>query len=359
MALATMRDSKTEAVPATSVHPKETTQQEHAERTYRERLLINHGDEYAATEISYEQLDSVQKKNRLDDLRECRTSAWYAIHLQSGLVRILSSSCRLRWCPMCASARSRLIVGNLTGWLQKRRAAKFLTLTLKHSDEDLSTQIIRLYACFSVLRRRVYIDRSIRGGVWFFQIKWSERSQQWHPHLHCVLDAEYMPHKRLKALWKSVTGDSDIVDIRAVRDPVKVAEYVARYAARPCELSGLNNLQRLQLLLAFHNRRLCGKWGDTGDLELTRTSANLQDEYVVVCPFSQLKKLAKISQFAEKTLVAFSSGKPIFLLESRSGLEAAVDGMYKEATPDIRPPPIVREPVFNDGDGSWLYRSYA
>ncbi|GAH64312.1 unnamed protein product, partial [marine sediment metagenome] len=130
------------------------------------------------------------------------------------------------------------------------------------------------------------------------------------------------------------------------------------YAARPCSLADLTNLQRLQVLLAFHGRRLCGKWGDADDLELSMTAANLQDEYVVVCPFSQLKKLAKISQFAERTRHGFTSGEPVFVNENRASIESAVAAMYRESAPDIRPPPTVREPVFCDDDGSWLYRHY-
>ena len=338
MALAPIKESESASESFPSVHHKETSQQNDPKQNYRQKLLISMEAEYAATETAYEQLDSVQRKNRLDALSECRSSAWYAVHLQSGLVRVLSSSCRLRWCPM---------------------SAKFLTLTLKHSDEDLSTQIIRLYACFSVLRRRVFINRSIRAGVWFFQIKWSEKSQQWHPHLHCVLDADFMPHKTLKALWKSVTGDSDIVDIRAVRDPSKVAEYVARYAARPCELAGLTNLQRLQVLLAMHGRRLCGKWGDADDLQLSRSSANIQDDYIIICPFSDLLRLSKISFFAESVRSSFVSGAALVGIKSRADLESRVELMYCQARGVIRPPPPVVEPVFSDGDGSWLYRRYS
>lgn len=358
MALPNQCNSTPEGDSSPSVHPRETTRQKNPEPSYREKLLLKCEAEYAATETAYEQLDSVQQKNRLDELRDCRTSAWYAVHLQSGTVRVLSSSCRQRWCPMCSAARSRLIVSNLAPWLQKRRSPKFLTLTLKHSDEDLSTQIIRLYACFSVFRRRVFVKRSIHAGVWFFQIKFSEQSQQWHPHLHCVLDADFMPHKSLKAIWKDVTGDSDIVDIRAVRDAKKVADYVARYAARPCKLSELNKLQQLQVLLAMHGRRLCGKWGDAKDLQLSQKPENVQDEYVVVCRFSDLKKLAEKSLFAEKIRQCFGENTPLDDIKSRADLENRVNTMFNDGRGIVRPPPPITEPVFCDNDGSWLSRRY-
>lgn len=337
MALALHEDDRESGDVSTSVHPQETKEQKPPEQTYRQKLLINLEAEYAATEKTYEQLDSIDVKRRVDELQECRTNAWFCFHLGSGTVRILSDACRLRWCPLCSKARSRIIVANLEPWLSKSRGAKFLTLTLRHTDDSLSDQIDRLYDAFKDLRRRKYIKDNVRGGVWFFQVKWIEESQQWHPHLHCALDAEYMPHKVLKQLWHSVTGDSDIVDIRAIRNPQKAAEYIARYAARPALLEPLNNWCRLVLVRALHGRRLCGKWGLEKSIRLSATKGDVRNEYVPICHFQELVKLSKSSDFAESIRVAWSTGKPVDCDQSRTGIEALVQGMWDK----VRPPPVV------------------
>lgn len=342
MALATIETPETEKNDPTSVHPKETSEHCAETESYRARLLKLEGTEYEAAKIGYEQLDALDGKDRVGNMGECRTGAWFAVHLQTGTVRVLSSSCRQRWCPLCVRAKVGVIVKNLVPWLKARPGPKFLTLTLKHSQESLDAQVTRLYGCFRELRRRKYWKSSVRSGVWFFQIKWSDKTDSWHPHLHCVLDAEYMPHKLLKQMWHEVTGDSTIVDIKAVRDPQKVAEYVARYAARPCNLADLNNWCKLQVMTALHGRRLCGKWGDCKDLQLSVKPADTKEEYVVVCHYSRLSDLCKISDFAKTIRTAFRDGSVLPLYTSKEAVTQAVQDMWDETRPE--PPPIIPDP---------------
>jgi hypothetical protein len=173
--------------------------------------------------------------------------------------------------------------------------------------------------------------------VWFFQVKWISESESWHPHLHCVLDAEYLPHKTLKAIWLEITGDSSIVDIKAVRDPQKVAEYVARYAARPCKLKDLEPEQRIEVVQALHGRRLCGKWGDTEDLQLSVKSVDADSDYVTICDYSKLSDLCKISEFAVSIRYAYSTGEPVQFVHSKDNIQELLDEMWAKT----RPPPDV------------------
>lgn len=340
MALPPISNSNSMPDSFTSVHHKETTEHRHIELSYRETLILLDGEEYYAAQETYKRLDALDGKDRHGNMDDCRRGAWYAVHLQTGLVRVLSSSCRMRWCPLCVRTKVGVIVKNLTPWIQKRCGPKFLTLTLKHSRTSLDEQVTRLYACFQQLRRRKYWKENVRSGVWFFQVKVSKESGDWHPHLHCVLDAEYMPHKVLKTMWLDVTGDSTIVDIKAVRDPKKVAEYVARYAARPCNLKDLTEAHQTEVVETLHGRRLCGKWGDCKDLELTVKPASVGDEYVVVCDYGKLSDLCKISVFAEQIRTAYRTRQPLNLKTTKDNLDNCVSEMWAKT----RPPPKVTLP---------------
>jgi len=101
----------------------------------------------------------------------------------------------------------------------------------------------------------------VHGGLWFFHLKLSKPSGQWHTHIHCLLDAEYYPQYYLREAWRAVTGGSYIVDIRPIRNPNKAANDAARYAARPGTLTPLSLSQRLEVYHSFHGRRLCGTFG--------------------------------------------------------------------------------------------------
>jgi len=348
MALATVGYPRTKPAALPSVHPQETTPPDLPKVGYRDSLIILCEDEYHATKQAYHQWDIEARKFRELELDDCRTNAWFAVHMPTRTVRILSSACRLRWCPLCSKSKAARIVGNLQPWLHLSKGSKFLTLTLKHSGESLDSQITRLYACFVTFRKRAYVNRSVRGGVWFFQIKYSGESRQWHPHLHCVLDAEYMPHKLLKEIWHKVTGDSDIVDIRAVRDKKKAAEYVARDAAKPSRLSDLTTSQAVEVMASMHGRRLCGTWGTAKSVKLTETPAAAREEYFSVCKYGDLLRLAKNSFFADKIRQAFVSKQPLDIVCSVESLSVLYDEMYADNRADLPPPPELFQPLLFD-----------
>lgn len=163
-----------------------------------------------------------------------------------------------------------------------------------------------------------------------------------------------MPHRVLKEMWHEVTGDSTIVDIKAVRDPKKVAEYVARYAARPCNLADLNNWCKLQVMRALHGRRLCGKWGDCKDLQLSIKPADIKETYVVVCHYSRLSDLCQLSEFARKIRTAFRSGAVLDMYTTGPAIEQAVKDMWDQTRPE--PPPIIPDPqlLLWPDDTPWL-----
>jgi len=348
MALATKTDPKTGSTDSPSVHPKETTQADPPKIGYRDSLIILCEDEYNATKTAYHEWDLETKKFRESELDECRTNAWFAIHMPTRTVRVLSSACRLRWCPLCSKSKSARIVENLKPWLHISKGAKFLTLTLKHSNESLDAQITRLYSCFVTFRNRAFVKRSIRGGVWFFQIKWSKDSQTWHPHLHCVMDSEYMAHRVIKAIWHKITGDSDIVDIRSVRSKKKAAEYVARDAARPAKLSDLPTSRAVEVMDAMHGRRLCGTWGSAKGLKLTETPKAAKDEYYSVCRYGDLLRLSRKSVFADKIRKAFVSKSGLDVVCSIESLTAFVEEMYADNREDLPPPPQIIQPLLFD-----------
>lgn len=264
--------SATERLSEPSVHPQETTKHQFPSTAYQDILRNTCFEEWVATKQTYEDLDRIDHKLRAWNLTTCRDNAWFAVNLVDRRVRILSDSCKLRWCPLCSRARSSFLSAAVTAWLKSHARPKLLTLTLAHSPDSLDSQISRLYACFRQLRRLSLWKRLVHGGIWFFQIKMIKKTLEWHPHIHILLDSEYIPHGLLKAAWLSVTGDSTIVDIRTIYNPQTASNYVARYSARPCRLSDLDASYRLEIVQALHGRRLCGKFGTAQTCDLSGRS---------------------------------------------------------------------------------------
>lgn len=249
----------TAAIP--SLDTEETTGIRANQSTYRDFLVSGVRGDVEFAEAIYWQWDIASNKNRHSQFQQCKTNAWFVVHRETKKVRVAATACGLRWCPLCIRSRRYVITQSVAAWVEKKEKAKFLTFTLKHHTAPLKEQIAALYKFFRAIRKTPFFKKKIKGGIWFFQIKKSKDDRYWHPHIHCLVEGAYVPQKELSALWKKITHGSYIVDIRAVKDGNKAAEYVARYAAAPCRLLGHTVDDALEIVQALHGQRICGTFG--------------------------------------------------------------------------------------------------
>lgn len=319
------------------VHSEETSRQISPNLTYRELRIRNTSEEHEASQELYEALDRRDSANRLELFYKCRTFAFFAWHRPTGSVRVSSNACRLRWCPICSGSKAKQITFGLEKYVRSLKTPKFLTLTQKHSNAPLKHQIDSLYKNFQKLRRAKLWKDKVKGGIWFFQIKKSKESGQWHPHLHICLDAEYIWREDLSKLWLSITLTSNVIDIRAVKTPKKTAEYIARYSARPSSLSSLNQDERIEVFDSLHRRRICGCFGSAHGLNLTSPESPDHSEYVNIGNYNTVRKLISIDPNASLIWKSWLKGDPI-------------------ACPKpVVPPEVVS---FDRLEKPWLYFSY-
>lgn len=179
-----------------------------------------------------------------------------------GRYAVRGSFCRSRWCTPCQLTRG-YIIGNNVIELIAGKPSRFLTLTLAHSDAPLGDQIDKLQTDFRRLRQSTWWKRRVSAGVWFLEVKWSKRTQQWHPHLHMLVQGSYLKHSELKQLWYKVTGTSYVVWIEYVRSEEHIARYVSKYTAKGLGVT-YDTPDRCidQLVVTMRGRRLCGAFGD-------------------------------------------------------------------------------------------------
>lgn len=209
----------------------------------------------------YDQVDVTTNSEHVDRMYDCRRYAYFARHQETGQVRVATRTCKQRWCPLCNGARRSWLQHEIGDWIKPLNRPKFLTLTIKHSDAPLAHQIDTIYNCFQKLKKTAMFHRHVHGGIWFFQTKLNAAGVLWHPHIHVLMDSDYIPHGALSALWLSITGHSPVVDIRTVHSQANLVGYVARYATLPVALADTPSDRYLELHDTFHGRKLCGKWG--------------------------------------------------------------------------------------------------
>lgn len=218
-------------------------------------------------------------------LQQCRKFAWFVQSSVTNKLRVMSSRCKLRWCPICRDVSRMIVTSAVTDWLKLQKYPKMITLTLQHNDDPLAVQIKHLYTSFQKLRRRAYFQRLVTGGVWFFQLKYNADSEQWHPHIHCLVAGKFLPHTRLKNLWFTITGDSHVVDIRPVKDLEGCSREVARYATSPADITAVTFERALEIYYATKHRRICGSWGSAKSLVLKPTPLENTGEWTKVADF--------------------------------------------------------------------------
>lgn len=183
---------------------------------------------------------------------------------------IQCSKCRDRFCKPCARERAGIVARNLLEQV-KDRELRFVTLTLKTMHDELGLELDRLYASFRKLQRRAFWKRHVWGGAALLEVKYNHDTERWHPHLHVLCEGRYMKQSALAGEWKQCTGDSYIVDIRAVRDNSKVASYITKYATDPVDKSIGKSVDLLsQALRAMRKRRTCLTFGSWRQFVLTK-----------------------------------------------------------------------------------------
>lgn len=152
-------------------------------------------------------------------------------------------------CPMCAIRRGSKM---LTAYLQRYQIVTasqsdlkpyLVTLTVKNGS-DLQERFVHLRkAMRSMFKSRrnanqgqKFVEFSKSEGG-FHSIEVTNRGNGWHPHVHMIwLCREKPDQSALSAEWREITGDSHVVDVRPLTDPVDGFLEVCKYALKFSDL---------------------------------------------------------------------------------------------------------------------------
>jgi len=193
----------------------------------------------------------------------------------AGAVGCVWFRCRDRLCPLCAHARSAQVADRIMTATRNADSLRFLTLTIKASEKPLKDQLDRLYDRYREFRRTQEWKRHVRGGIATVEVTRNETTGSWHAHLHVLIDGEFWHQRDIANAWERCTGDSRIVDIRAVRSRVKSARYLAKYASKPPKISHWPPAVIREYAAAIHRRRMVMA---TGSMHASKTDGDVEKE---------------------------------------------------------------------------------
>ncbi len=220
------------------------------------------GGQARALARSYEAIGEVERAHHV---RSCGSVSVYVCADGCGqLAGRHAYHCRERLCTWCASARGAQLGEALLPLVRAMANPWLLTLTVKNGP-GLAERAAHLRTAFKKLRRRAWWKAHVAGGMAVEEVSHNDRVGQWHPHLHLIIDAA-LPQAALQtaltALWRAVTGDSYILDVRPFQGATVAADLreICKYTAKIADIVGSPVLVRSYLDYA-RRRRLIVTFG--------------------------------------------------------------------------------------------------
>lgn len=218
---------------------------------------------------------------RLLHFNHCGAGAWVQRAIgHPGKFRVVSMKCHDRFCEACQREKRLKISRNLVNKMPDGRV-RFVTLTLRSSNTPLKDQIDRMVKAFAKLRRGARLRKCFEGGIWFLEVTRNNKTCLWHPHLHVLVQGDYIPLDLLRLEWHRCTGDSYIVDVRDIKHVNEVVGYVTKYAAKAVNVASIPDDESLtEVMQVFQSQRMYQPFGSWTKLKLSAPcESDLEWEY--------------------------------------------------------------------------------
>ncbi len=206
--------------------------------------------------------------------------------LPCGTLKLEICPCDSVFCPDCANRRSKLLQREVLSKVNRPgRSYWFLTLTVPNTP-DLTRRFLKeLVAQFAELRDSLVWtgipladqqEGEITGGVYSVEATFNRASREWHPHIHCLIEApRVLPREwifSVRAAWDEITGGAKVVHLERVFGVSRRGEKVYRklnkqairelvkYATKSADFS--DSPERVdEFLRAFRNVRRVQSFG--------------------------------------------------------------------------------------------------
>lgn len=264
--------------PESSLDPEETKSHDLAESSCDSGVpSLEHSQDFrhSGWRRTRDRVDAALKRTgapiaRICAFQSCGAYAWVMRSTTDPKqFRMSTNRCHDRFCTPCAAERAKTVQAAITERMGSDRY-RLVTLTLKHTPESLAARLTELSDCFGKLRRVKFWTKAVAGGLAVTEIKVNTDTGCWHVHLHLLVHGKYLDQKTLKEHWHRITGDSYIVDVRAVAMNGAGADYVAKYATKAFDHTVTTKDEWLdEAIRALRGRRLITTFGDWRGFSLT------------------------------------------------------------------------------------------
>jgi len=222
------------------------------------------------TRRAYSVVDAVWGGNFVERMSKCRTHADFKIDPETGKLHLISNSCRVPFCPYCAEARARFVGWNACEFFEKQPWKGHMVLTtVSVAAEDLAERVddIKKWRA-KLMGSALWKNNNMTGSFWVVQPQPKDDGKYYNVHIHALVTGAAapgrkpgLPQRQLSAKWKKITGHSDIVFIRQVRNLSKAVSDITRYVGRPGNLLDIDYENQAEFIHAMEGKRIVGTTG--------------------------------------------------------------------------------------------------
>ena len=162
-------------------------------------------------------------------LHDCETTNALVCCSNCGKHWYVLNRCRQRVCVMCSFRVAQERKEFLCYMTKNMPHPKLITLTQRAWKGPPKEGIKRIRLAFNKLRR-TKLFQTVRGGAYIIEV--IPKPGYWHIHMHILVDAPFIPYRRLFSEWKKILGEkAPQVDVRAASDK-HAREYIAKDASK-------------------------------------------------------------------------------------------------------------------------------
>lgn len=194
----------------------------------------------------------------------------------------IAMRCKRKWCPVCSELWAGHLLRETLEALERTdvrpRQLRHIVLTLPNAPAgELRPRIAQLYSSFREWRnqgRRSHTGffwEALKGYTAKLEITHSPRAG-WHPHIHVLAHApkgfDATRHSPAREAWTRITSARGVAAslahglfVTAPHDSRDAAREVAKYAAKPYDVSGLSSKDLRELSTATHGTRFSSSQG--------------------------------------------------------------------------------------------------
>ena len=191
-------------------------------------------------------------------LENCHSYYTVAVCGDCGQVRKFPNRCDQFFCPECNNHLTADRTSQVEWWTKTIRQPKHVVLTIKNVSNITPLHIDELRSFFTKLRHRKAF-KNWRGGFYSMQITHSATG--WHPHIHLVVDTNWIDLNELNSAWRQITrGAGQVTKVMDCRDKGYLRR-VTSYIARGSEMAAWDPQTIAECINAFRGRRTFGVFG--------------------------------------------------------------------------------------------------